>query len=266
MLDPLGFKPKIHNTFMAVMIGYFANLALPRLGEVSRCSILTKYENIPFTKSFGTVVTERIFDFLIFILLFFIILILQFERIHNYVEVKVYKPMAEKFNMENLSIHFFLLVVLLIILIFVFYFLFRKKLAKWKLYIKIIEQILHFLIGLKSIFLLKKPFLFFLYSALIWLCYLLTTWFCFSCFNETETLSLSPAFTVLVFGSVGYIVVQGGIGLYPVIVVETLTLYGINSSTGYALGWLSWSAQTIMFIVIGIVSILILPLINKKRV
>ncbi|MEI8204991.1 MAG: lysylphosphatidylglycerol synthase transmembrane domain-containing protein [Bacteroidota bacterium] len=266
MLHPMGYSPKLHNTVMAVLIGYFANLALPRLGEVSRCTILTKYENIPFSKSFGTVVTERAFDVLVFIVLFFAILATQFDRIHNYVDQRVYKPLSEKFNIENLSFHLILFSLIFCIFLIVLYFVFRKKLLKWKLYIKIVEQVRHFFSGLKSIFKLKNPFLFLLYSALIWICYLLMTWFCFFCFADTSNLSLSPAFDVMVFGAVGFMVVQGGIGLYPVIVAETLTLFGVVETTGYALGWLNWSAQTLLFIILGIVSLLILPIINKNKV
>ena len=91
------------------------------------------------------------------------------------------------------------------------------------------------------------------------------TWFCFYCFADTNVLAFAPAFAVLIFGAIGFMVVQGGIGLYPVIVAETLTLYGIVETTGYALGWLSWSAQTLMFIVLGIISLVILPIVNKKH-
>ncbi len=265
MLQSMEYFPKIYNTFMAVLIGYFANLALPRLGEVSRCSVLTKYENIPFSKSFGTVITERVFDMLIFIVLFFILLASQFEGIHLYVEEKVYEPLSEKFNMENFSFHFIFIVLGFFIICVLLYFVLRKRLLKWKLYIKVREQIRHLFSGLKSIFNLKSPWLFLLNTLLIWVCYLLMTWFCFYCFADTNDLAFAPAFAVLIFGAIGFMVVQGGIGLYPVIVAETLTLYGIVETTGYALGWLSWSAQTLMFIVLGIISLVILPIVNKKH-
>ncbi len=265
MIHPLGYKPKLYNTIMAVLIGYFANLALPRMGEVSRCTVLAKYENIPFTKSFGTVVTERAFDVLVFIMLFFVILATQFERIHGYVDEKVYKPLSEKFDMHNFSLHFLIFVLGLGLVLAFLFFVFHKKLLKWKLYVKFMEQIRHFFVGLKSIFQLKSPLLFLFLSLLIWVCYYYLTYLCFFCFAETSSLGFSPAFAVVIFGAIGYMVVQGGIGLYPVIVAETLTLYGISETTGYALGWLGWSAQTLMFIILGIISLVVLPIINKKR-
>ena len=97
-MEPIGYKTGFWNTFLAVMIGYFANLALPRLGEVTRCGILAKYDNVPFNKSFGTVITERILDLLCFVVFFFINLYIQYKMLYSYVSVKFYAPLAEKFT------------------------------------------------------------------------------------------------------------------------------------------------------------------------
>ncbi|PKO95047.1 MAG: TIGR00374 family protein, partial [Bacteroidetes bacterium HGW-Bacteroidetes-9] len=89
LMEPMGYKPRTANVFMAVLIGYLANLALPRLGEVSRCGILTRYEKIPFNKSFGTVITERAIDMLTFVLLFFFLLFTQSGKLSIYITEKI---------------------------------------------------------------------------------------------------------------------------------------------------------------------------------
>ena len=96
--EPLGYHPSLKNTFFAVMVGYFANMAFPRLGEVTRCGILTRYEKIPFNKSFGTVITERAIDMIIFIFLFFLMIVTQAGTIGHYLNTNIYPKLAEKFN------------------------------------------------------------------------------------------------------------------------------------------------------------------------
>ena len=82
--EPMGYHPSFKNTFFAVMVGYFANMAFPRLGEVTRCGVLARYEKIPFNKSFGTVVTERALDMIIFFLLFLLMIFTQIGTLHDY--------------------------------------------------------------------------------------------------------------------------------------------------------------------------------------
>lgn len=84
--------------------------------------------------------------------------------------------------------------------------------------------------------------------------------------DETSGLNAFAPFSVLVFGTIGIMLVQGGIGIYPVISAETLVLYGIASVHGYAFGWLAWSAQTITIIILGVIALIVLPLINKKTI
>jgi uncharacterized protein (TIRG00374 family) len=259
----MGYHPSFKNTFYAVMVGYFANMAFPRLGEVTRCGVLAKYEKIPFNKSFGTVITERALDMIIFFMLFFLTIFTQIGTLHDYLDKHVYPGLQGKF------IHPFSNPLILggltgfIILVILLFFILRKRISNSKLYHKILALILGFWEGFKSLSQIRKPVLFVFYSLAIWVLYFLMVYVCFFCFASTSSLSLGAALSSLVLGSIGIMITPGGIGLYPAIVQETLLLYGLSKTTGLALGWIAWTAQTAMILVIGSLSLILLSF-NKN--
>ncbi|HNS16823.1 MAG TPA: lysylphosphatidylglycerol synthase transmembrane domain-containing protein [Bacteroidales bacterium] len=263
LLEPMGYHPRFSNVVFAVFIGYFANLALPRLGEVSRCGVLAKYEKIPFQKSFGTVVTERAIDLLIFALLFILNLVIQFGRVSNYIAEKIIHPIQGKLALFD-GTHYliYLLIAGVVFFLALLYFL-RKHFNHTGIYRKIKEVIMGFLEGLKSLAHIKKPFWFIFHSLFIWTLYYAMTMVVFNCLPETKGISLTAGFAVYIFATIGVMIVQGGIGIYPAIVAETLFLYDIPETKGYAMGWLLWSGQTVMIILAGIISLILLPLMNK---
>lgn len=266
LIETMGYKPGNRNMFFAVMIGYLANLALPRLGEVSRCTILTKYENVPFQKSFGTVITERVLDMLVFVLLFFVNLALQAERLSGYINERIYIPLQEKLHLSyNLSGVFSILVIIFIVVFGVLFLVFRKRIIANKLYIKIKDTALGFVEGIKSLIKVRNLWLFFFYTFSIWALYLLMAYIVFFSIPASSGVGLNAGLAVLVFGSVGFMVVQGGIGIYPAIVAETLVLYGVASAQGYALGWLIWTSQNLTIAIVGIISLLLLPILNNRK-
>jgi uncharacterized protein (TIRG00374 family) len=266
LIETMDYKPKNSNMFYAVMIGYFANLALPRLGEVSRCTVLAKYENVPFQKSFGTVITERVLDMMVFMLLFFLNLALQAERLSGYIDENIYKPLQSKLHLSyNLSGAFTILMVAFAVVFGILFFIFRKKITTNKLYIKIITMAKGFVEGMKSLLKVRNLWLFFLYTASIWALYLLMAYVVFFSIPGSSGLGLDAGLAVLVFGSIGIMVVQGGIGIYPAIVAETLVLYGVASVQGYALGWLIWTSQNLTIVLVGIISLILLPIVNNRK-
>lgn len=266
LIEPLGYKPSNLNMFFATFIGYFANLALPRLGEVSRCSVLTRYENVPFNKGFGTVITERALDLIIFVFLFFLNLSLQYAHLKGYIDEKVYKPLEQKFHLNiDLSGSLFILFTIVAAISLIAFFVFRKKIITSSIYLKIKNLVLGFFEGMKSLLKVKKPWLFVFYSIAIWFLYLLMAYIVFFSMKESSHLGIDAGLAVLVFGSIGIMIVQGGIGIYPAIVAETLVLYGVASTKGYALGWLIWSSQTLTIVLVGIISLIVLPLVNKSK-
>ncbi len=268
LLETINYNPSFKNTFLSLMIGYFANLAIPRLGEVSRCTVLAKYEKIPFEKSFGTVIGERAFDIFIFLILFFVNLMVQYKRISGYVHKMVYEPLSMKFAFIGKGYVLYGLIILTILTILLII-IFHKRLIKFRLYQSLIKIIRGFWDGLKSLTKVKKPLAFISYTVLIWLMYYLMTYVCFYCFDYTSNPGLLAVLSVFIMGTVAIMIVQGGVGIYPVLVAGTLTLYGITdwndkNLIGFALGCLMWGSQTFIIILAGIVSLILLPILNPK--
>jgi len=263
-MEPMGYKPHLRNSFYAVMIGYMANLAFPRLGEVTRCGILAKYEKIPFNKSLGTVITERAIDMLIFLGLFILMIVTQVGTIREYLDDTVYPKLVAKFGTLHYSRLFWLTTGSLVTLVTVLFLIFRARLRKFKLYQQIKNLIIGFWEGLKSLSKIKRPWLFILYSLGIWALYFMMLYICFFCFPSTSNLSLGAGLSALVLGSIGIMITPGGIGLYPALIQETLKLYGISLTTGLALGWIAWTTQTLMILIVGGISLLLLS-VNKTH-
>jgi len=261
--EPMGYKPSFKNTFFAVMVGYFANLAFPRLGEVTRCGILARYESIPFNKSFGTVITERAIDMICFFLLFLLMIVTQAGTIGHYLNASIYPKLAEKFQNPIANRMFIISAMIIIAVIISLIFLLRKKIFASHFVMKIQKVILGFWEGLKSLGQMRQPGLFAFYSIAIWTLYFFMLYVCFFCFAETSALTPGAGLSSLVLGSVGIMITPGGIGLYPAIIQETLSLYGILRPTGMALGWIAWTAQTGMILLIGGISLILLSF-NKE--
>jgi uncharacterized protein (TIRG00374 family) len=263
-IETMNYFPKTSNVIMAVMVGYFANLAFPRLGEVVRCGLLDKHEKIPTAKTIGTVITERVLDMLCFFILLIWVLTIQFSLLADYA-MENFTGLYEKFtNPEFIKNLVILTGIGFFVLVFFIFFL-RKKIAHTKVYQKIKELILHLWEGLISLKDIKKPLLFVVYTIALWLCYFLMAYVVFFAVAETSSLPMSSGLACLVFGTVGIIVTPGGIGLYPVIIANTLTLYGVAQPVGFALGWLIWTSQNIMIVLGGLVSLVVMPIVNQKK-
>jgi uncharacterized protein (TIRG00374 family) len=265
LLTPLGYQPKIYNTFFAVMIGYLANFALPRLGEISRCGVLTKYEKIPFTVGFGTVISERALDVLCLMVLFFAALSIEFDRIYGIADDLIFHTIAKKLNLLMANQMVVIVVGFLCFSILIMLFYFRKKLQalfseKVKTFIKGLWD------GLLSIKNVNKPITFFIYTVLIWMMYTLQVYVCFMAFAETASLSAMVAIVIVVFGSLGVIAVPGGTGAYQLIVIQILTsVYLIEKPVAFVFAWTTWTSQFVLVLFLGLISFLLLALLNKEK-
>ena len=263
LLAPLGHIPKTSSTFYAVMIGYLGNLALPRLGEVLRCGILKRYENIPLTQSFGTVIAERVIDLFVLFLLFIVTLWVEYERMHSYISENIFTPFKLKlFSLTENTTILILLIALLIggLLLLV---VFRKKILQNVIAQKISGLLLSFLEGIRTVAKVKNPLLFIFYSLFIWAMYLLSVYVCFFAFTETQTLGITDCLAISCFGSLGVIATPGGIGAYQWIVLQIMLLWGFSTATGVAFGWTVWLAQTSVVLVVGLLSFGLLAINNK---
>lgn len=262
LIEPIDKKPGLLNTFCAVIIGYMANYAVPRLGEVSRCGVLSKYGKISFAGLVGTVVVERAVDFLVMFLFFFVMLLLSFNRVYGIVKTKATTVLQSKWDSFK-HINPVVLVIGVLVIAGGMWFLYKKKDHLFGFAKKFIHN---FLAGIKSIGSLKKPFLFWVYSIGIWLLYLLMLYVCFFCFGETSHLTLADALVVLMFGTFGVIApVPGGIGAYQWLVISVLThIYFISPNIAFTLAWILWGSQLILIVFLGLVSLILLPIINKN--
>jgi uncharacterized protein (TIRG00374 family) len=271
IIQPFGFVPKVYNLFFAVMNMYFANMAVPRLGEITRCAILHQYEKIPFEKSFGTVVAERAVDMLVLLLIFGfagIIFLDHFETIWNgLMALKQTKANVETIDSTNIfRDNLKYMIISLFILVFLIVFIFRKRPAFEKVFLKIQSVLRGFWEGLKSVVQIRQKVEFAFHSIFIFLMYYVMTYVCFFSLEETANVGWQGGLAVLVFGSVATILVPGGIGLFPVIVAAVLNipLFGnIDPGIGLALGWIIWAAQTLLILILGIISFILLPVMNK---
>jgi uncharacterized protein (TIRG00374 family) len=264
LLAPLGYQPKTNATFFAVMIGYFANLGIPRSGEVARCGLMNTHENVPFTESFGTVIAERAFDLICLLLVFLIAFVMQFDKIYGIADILVFTPLSgisSKLLQQKMLVTA-ALILLLIISGFLFYF--RKRIQTL-----ISGKLLNFINGLwqglLSIKKIRQPVLFLVYTASIWLMYILQVYVCFFAFPETAHLAFIVAMVITAFGSIAIILIPGGTGLYQAIVIQILTTaYLIHEHNAEAFAWTVWASQIIMIIVAGLLSLVLLPLLSKS--
>lgn len=247
LIRPMGYNPKLTPTFLSVMCGYLANLAVPRLGEIVRCGLLRKKEKIPFEKAIGTVIIERAVDMILFILIFFIALLLEF----NYIKDYIYNNFSHIFNFSQFKYYALFAFIGIILIACILYF-FRKRIKQTKLYIKIKDLILGLLEGIKSILKLKNPLLFIFNSLLIWFLWIFGTYIIFLCLPQTLHLSFKIAVITTVLGALGPMVTPGGIGIFPAIIAETLFIYGIVKPIGYAAGWILWIVSQLSSVVVGL--------------
>ncbi|GAB4316547.1 MAG: lysylphosphatidylglycerol synthase transmembrane domain-containing protein [Bacteroidales bacterium] len=265
MLRPLGYHPGTLNTFFAVMSGYLANMALPRLGEVTRCGVLARYEKIPLQKSFGTVITERAIDAILLLSALLTSLLIHLDKSAMIQKSEMYHAFEQKLVSWQSTGWLVPTAVVLFIAVIALLFQLRHLVRHTFAYQKIKGILLGFIDGLRSIGKIGNPFWFIFHSALIWFCYLMMTRVVLYALPETAGLPFSVAVAVLAFGSVGIVLVQGGIGIYPFIVAETLALFGIDAVKGYAMGWLLWIGQSAAIILVGFLSLSLLPLVNKSQ-
>lgn len=267
LIHPLGYKPRLINTFGSLMVGYMANLAIPRLGEVSRSALLSSYEKIPMNKVFGTVVVERIIDVLTIFLLLFFILMIEFDKMSSMAATYVFGPISEKAGaLLSQSVLFYLIVIGTFALVLFALWFFMVRLRSTRYYLRLKDMLRGFADGIKTIGNLKNRNLFLVYTAMIWFMYLLMSLVCFYSFAATASLGLVAAVAVMVFGAFGWAApVQGGFGTFHVIVTQTLLLYSISNDDGLAYAILNHVTQVMGMLVLGSLSLLILPIYNRKR-
>ncbi|WP_111707197.1 lysylphosphatidylglycerol synthase transmembrane domain-containing protein [Lutibacter citreus] len=254
LLEPLGYKPRFANSVMAVLIAYLLNLFIPRSGEIARAASIKKYENIPFEKGFGTIVAERVADVIMLFSIIGLAFFLQAELIGSY----IFKDDSQSSWLYKIAI--------LVALSLVGYFIYRiLQKSKNPFIIKVISFANGLLDGAKSIFTMKKKWKFIFHTVFIWLMYVLMFYVVTFALPETTNLPFEAIIVGFVVGGLSMALTNGGLGTYPVFVASALILYNIEDNPARAFGWIMWTAQTIMVIVFGSLSFILIPIYNKYQ-
>lgn len=250
-LQYLGYQSGFWNNFMAIAVGYLLNLTIPRSGELSRAVVLQKYNNIPFDKGFGTIIAERIIDLLFLILFVVLALVLQYRQLVGFISQQI--PVTQ------------LLVIMGVFSLIGIVGLYLLYTSQWKLFIFIRQKISGLAEGVLSIFKMPYRLPFLIHTLIIWISFVLTFYFGTKALPETSGISLGVIMVAFVVGSLAISFTNGGIGAFPLLIAKILALYGISLTAGTAFGWILWTTQTVLIIVLGGLSFLLLPIVNKEK-
>ncbi len=250
LLSPLGYQPRFINSVLAVLIAYIANLGIPRSGEILRATTLSSYENIPFEKTFGTIVAERLVDLLILLIFVLTALVLQFDIIWSVLAEKKISPAQ----------------LLLVFTLFAVGYLVVKKLFVRSQH-PVVLRIKNFFLGLTEGILSLKTMpnkgVFIGHTLFIWIMYLAMFYVIKWTVPATASLGLSAILPAFVVGGLTISATNGGVGIYPFSVALVLSTFGISNESGLAFGWIMWTSQTLMIILFGSLSFFVLPLVNR---
>ena len=261
LMEPLGYRPKLKNVFAATMVGYLANSAIPRLGEILKCSILARYEKLKIDKLVGTILVERTFDLICFVIFVTITVLIQINKIGSYFKSQV--STIAKGSGTPVWIKIVGVFLAIVIVIFVIRILMKRFPDN-----KIISKINGFVSGIGSGFgairNLEHRKLFLAHTFFIWAMYLLQIYVGFFALEGTTGLSMKAACSVLTLATLAMIATPGGIGSFPIFVMQVLLIYGISRSTGQAFGWMVWGVSTGIIIISGVLALILLPYMNKK--
>ncbi|MBP6557028.1 MAG: flippase-like domain-containing protein [Flavobacterium sp.] len=251
-LNHLGYQTKFHNNFFTVCVSYLVNLTVPRSGEISRAALLKKYENVPFDKAFGTIVAERIVDLLIFLLFVFIGFISQFDAIYQFLLSK---------NVSLQYLIYYGVAAIAIGLIFLLIWIY----AEWPIILKLKKKLSGLIEGMMTILKMKTKWKYLFHSFFIWISYLSMFYAAIFALPETSEISFDVVIMGFIFGSLAVGFSNGGLGAYPFSIALIFSLYGISNDIGIAFGWLVWTSQTILAILLGLISYVLLPVFNRNK-
>lgn len=267
LIRSMGYKTDTSTTFFAVMVGYLANMAFPRLGEVTRCGVLAKKRGIPFNALFGTVISERVFDMIILLLIMIAVIVLQFGMLGEFLNKYIFSYFTGMANRNNLIFAIILLFVV-IVLPLIFFRIFFSRIKKLHLYNKVIDFLKGLLDGAKTIMFIRQKWSFMGLTVVIWTLYTLMTYTAFFALEATSILSFIDSITVMSLGSLGMVApVPGGIGAYQFIVKAILTeIFLIPSEPAVSYSIILWAAQSVMIIVMGALSYYIIVFKKSKKI
>jgi uncharacterized protein (TIRG00374 family) len=268
LIEPLGYKPAIWNSYNALMVGYFANYAFPRIGEITRCAMLTKTNKIPTDKLIGTVIVERVIDLFTLIIVTLIVVLSKANFFGTFLKQQVIIPILVKLKGVGGSHTILILSSILLLFLIALWVLWRLRLRFIHLHTfkKILNVLYGITAGLKSFWHMKRRKEFLLHTFVIWLMYWLMTWVIVFSLPLGVTLGPIDGLFLLVIAGLGMSApVQGGFGAYHAITTLALMLYGISRENGLALAVVSHESQMIGIIILGCISLSRIYITSRKQ-
>jgi uncharacterized protein (TIRG00374 family) len=263
LIETLGYKPTVYDTYNAIITGYIANLVIPRIGEITRCATLYKTNRIPVNSLFGTVITERIIDLISLFVIMFMVFIIKMDLFSKFVHERIvspWKPMLENLSVVSIS----LIIIAVIILIIFCYVIFKRLLKKPSMH-KFRTMLLGLADGLNSVFKMQKKYHFTAYTLGIWICYWLSSCFVMKALPSTASLTFADGILLLVLGSLGWIVpVPGGFGTFHTLIAWGLMMYGITFEEGVIFATLSHETQLLVMVFFGLIALTSVSLTKNK--
>ncbi len=264
LLEPLGHRTSFWNCYHGVMIGYFVNMFIPRAGEASRAISLYRTENVPFEKGFGTILAERVVDMVVLLGLAAVALVLQLDKLHLFQDrIAEFNRSQSGSSVSGTNWGWWVLAGVLLLGLVAGYFIYTRPALR----ARFMDTLLGFMEGLRTVFSTRKKTLFVLHTLFIWAAYLGMFQVGFYCLPSMQGMPFAGILAGFIAGAVGIILVQGGIGVYPAFVALIVGVYmpapdggGLLRPDALAMGWLLWSAQTLMIIVLGGLSLLLMAL------
>lgn len=259
LIKTMGVKGSMVNAFFTIMVGYFANMGLPRVGEIVRAGLFARYENIGTEKVMGTIVVDRVLDLLSLLFAIVLALVLQGRVLFEFFS----KNMPDTILTNPIAYA----VLVLLILFFIMLYRFRRVIKNWKLYQKVRHLVDGFREGLRSLKRVERPGLIVLDTILIWLMYYLMMFLCFNSFPPTVHLGMMAGLMTFVFGGLGIVFPSpGGMGTFHMMVIMALAVYGVSGDDAFSFANIQYfSVQLFGCMLFGIIGLIILPIINKKN-
>ena len=270
MLRPLGHKVPLKNTYNAIMVGYIANMVVPRMGEASRAVVLTKTDDVPFDKGFGTIVAERVIDVLCLGFVTGFAILINYDNMDDLINLASgTKDLTEGETPTPWVKYIVFGVMGLGMLAFAFLYFTNPKFKAW--FWKFVKG---FIDGIKTIFTMKDRWGYLLHTFIIWFCYVAMFWITFYAWEGTENMPVDGILSAFIAGTVGFIIVPGGFGSYPIMVGMVLTFFlapeylelnakAMPSHIGF--GVLVWSTQTLLIVFLGLLSLGMIQVSKKKK-
>lgn len=259
LLEPLGYKPRLSNTFNSMMVGYLANFAIPRLGEITRCTILAQKEKIPFNILFGTVIVERGIDLIMLALSLLLASLLELDLIGNFIYREIILPVYEKLYSFYNPVVILIIIIAVVMIGAIGYFLLKRSQRTTGILPSFIKQFYGLVDGIKSVFKMRNKVSFFIHTLFIWIMYFFMSYVCFFAIDETSELGLKAGVFILAIGGIGMAApVQGGIGVYHLLVQQGLLMFGIDAQAGLTYATIVHTSQALMILILGALSLGIL--------